>query len=143
MVDFSQLSKLEVVGDKTVDYILDQLESQPTLKMLPANQANKPYHSALLRKSGRRIKALQKRKINEKILKENREEDKELYVKHIIKGWSGIVDAQGKNVPFNEESVTEFLDGIPVWLFEEIREFASDIDNFIAEQIDTEDVAKN
>jgi hypothetical protein len=143
MVDFSQLSKLEVIGDKTVDYLLDQLESQPTLKMLPANQANKPFHSALLRKSRRRIKAIQKSKLNEKILNENREEDKELYAKHVIKGWSGVVDAQGKNVPFNEESVTELLDALPPWIFDDIREFASDIDNFIAEQIDTEDVAKN
>lgn len=142
MADFSQLKKLDV-SNETIDYHIDQIEGDAVLKLLPAAEKNKPYFNALLKKSRSRVKAIQSSKLSAAMIKENRDEDRLLYSKYIIKGWEGIVDVNGKAVPFTEENVFDFLTALPPWIFEEIRNYASDIQNFIADQIDTEGIAKN
>ncbi len=142
MANFSQLKELEV-SDKTVDYHIYQIEGEAVLKLLPASETTKPYFNALFKKSRSRVKAIQSSKMNVGMVKDNRDEDRGLYSKHIVKGWAGIVDADGKVVPFTEENVFDFLTALPDWIFEDIRNFAADIQNFIDEEINTEDIAKN
>ena len=66
-----------------------------------------------------------------------------LYAKHIVKGWTGIVDNKGKAVEFTEGECLGFLSSLPDWLFDELRAFASDLQNFIEAPIDVEEKAKN
>lgn len=140
MASFSHLSKLEVAGNKTVDFTIFQIEGLPTLQVTAASESNRPYFNELLRKGGKRQA---KKKVDIATVKSNREEDRVLYAKHIVKGWSGVCDDKGKDVPYSEGECLGFLSSLPDWLFDELRAFASDIQNFIDEVIDGEEKAKN
>lgn len=142
MINFSHLSKLKVSADKTVDYDLYQLEGEPVLQLLPATEANKPYFNALLRASRKNVRAVQSKKVNVHTIENNRNEDRQLYGKFIVKGWKGIVDSKGKEVEFSEENVLGFLAALPNEIFDDMRTFASETDNFIESGI-AEQTSKN
>jgi len=135
MNDFSHLKKLEVSG-KTAEYPLFQIAGEPVLIMKPATEANKPYFNMVLRRSRRSMQAVKSGALSQKMIKENREEDKNLYPKHVITGWKNMPDSKGKDVPFSEKACTEFLEALPDWIFDEVRNFAGTSSNFSGEQID-------
>lgn len=141
MANFSHLEKLEVSGNKTVDFTIFQIEGEPSLQVTAASESNRGYFNELLRKGGKR--QAKKTKVDAETIKRNREEDRVLYAKHIVKGWTGVNDADGKPVKFTEGECLGFLSSLPDWLFDELRTFASDIQNFIEAPIDVEDKAKN
>lgn len=143
MTDFSHLEKLDVAGEKTATYTLYQLAGEPTLLVSSATESNKPYFNALLRKSRRNVRAVQAKNINAGTISENRDEDRALYAEHIVKGWEGVKDSKNNTVEFNKENLKDFLEALPNWLFDEVRNFASRPENFIEDVIETEDIAKN
>lgn len=143
MTDFSHLNKLEVQQDKLVDYPMYEISGEQVLKLAPATQANKSYFNALLRKTREKSRALQTKDIDAKVLDANREEDRELYAAHVVKGWEGVTDSAGKLVEFDKDSCLGFLEALPDWIFDNLRNFASKPQNFTEKVIDTEDVAKN
>lgn len=140
MANFSHLKKLEVSGNKTVEFTIFQIEGEPSLHVVAASESNRGYFNELLRKGGKRQA---KKKVDAATVKSNREEDRVLYAKHIVKGWTGVNDANGKEVEFTEGECLGFLSSLPDWLFDELRAFASDIQNFIDAPIDVEEKAKN
>ena len=141
MANFSHLAKLEVSGNKTVDFTIFQIEGEPSLQVTAASESNRGYFNELLRKGGKR--QAKKTKLDAATIKTNREEDRVLYAKHIVKGWTGVNDDKGKAVEFTEGECLGFLSSLPDWLFDELRAFASDIQNFIEAPIDVEEKAKN
>lgn len=140
MASFSHLAKLEVSGNKTVDFAIFQIEGAPVLHVVAASESNRAYFNELLRKGGKRQA---KKKVDAETVKSNREEDRVLYARHIVKGWSGIKDDKGKVVEFTEGECLGFLSSLPDWIFDELRAFASDLQNFIEAPIDVEEKAKN
>lgn len=136
---FDYLKELEVDKDKTVDYVVEDLNNEPTLFIVPATEANKGYFNALLKKT--KIKNVGK-KINTDVLARNRDEDRELYPKYVIKGWSGMVDDNNKEVKFDQKICTKFLEMLPDWIFNKLRNFAATSENF-TKVIDIEGKAKN
>ena len=78
---------------------------------------------------------------------ENRDEDRRLYPKHILRGWRGVVDSNGDVVEFNPERAAEFVEALPDWLFDELRAFCGDVQNFLEEddgdEEDDEELAGN
>ena len=143
MADFSHLQQLNISTQSTVDFPMYQLAGEPVLKLLPASESNRDYFNALLRKTSAKGKRLQKKVFTAEMLKDAREEDRIMYAKHILKGWEGITDKEGNDVPFTEGEALGFLSSLPDWIFDEIRAFASDIQNFIENPIDVEEKAKN
>lgn len=142
MTDFSHLKQYAVEASKSVDCVLFQLEGEPSIKMLPASEANKPYFNALLKASRKNIRAIQSKKVNAHTIAENRKEDRILFSKFVATGWKGIVDSKGKEVEFTEVNCLGFFEALPNEIFDELRAFASDVANFINEGI-SEDAAKN
>lgn len=142
MANFSHLKSLNVSGTTVVEYPLYQLDGNAILHLASASESNKGYFNALLRKAGRTAQAVKANAVNANTLKQNRDEDRVLYAKHVLKGWSGILDADSTEVPYNEENGEEFLQSLPDWLFDEIRNFASNVRNFIDSPIDVEDKGK-
>lgn len=143
MTDFSNLTKLEVTGDSTAEYKLIEIESEPVLILKPASESNAKYFNALLRehgaaKGGRKAKV----KIDNKLVAKMREQDKKLYPKYVVAGWTGMLDAKGKDVPFSVEACEEFFAVLPNWIFDGIREFATMPESFV-KQIDSAGKAKN
>lgn len=142
MSNFSHLKKLDV-KDRTAKYQIFQIEGEPTLIMKPATEANKPYFNSVLKKSRRKVKAVQAGALNSKMIQENRDEDRELFPKAVVIGWEGIVDNKGKEVPFTTEDCAQFLEALPDWIFDQVRNFAASSENFAYEVIDIEEKAKN
>jgi hypothetical protein len=137
MTDFSHLKVLEV-KNKTAEYTIYQIAGEPVLIVKPATEANKGYFNSVLRRSRRNLHAVKAGSISQKMIKENRAEDRELYPKHIVNGWKTMKDSKGKDVPFSPEAAHDFLEALPDWLFDEIRAFCGASQNFSGEPIDIE-----
>ncbi len=145
MADFSHLRALEVATDGTTEFALHQITvngKSPVLHVAPATEANKPYFNALLKRSGRNVRQVRSGNINASMIEENREEDRELYPRHIVKGWSDVLDANGEELEFSAGNCTDFLAALPGWLFDELRNFCGNPASF-AELLDVEVSAKN
>ena len=145
MTDFSHLKKLEIAGNRTARFVIYQLEDRPTLILAPATEENKPFFNSLLKRSRRTAQQLRAGGINPGVIKENRAEDRRLYPLHVIVGWENVKDTKGKKVTFNTDNVAGFLEAIPDWIFDEVRTFAGNHNNFVDEEneLDVGDAAKN
>ena len=143
MADFSHLKQYNVSTETFVEFPLDMLDGRAVLHLAPASESNKGYFNALLRKAPKAARAGKLAKVDVNVVKNNRDDDRALYAKHIIKGWSGLFDSQGEEVLFSEEEVISLLEHLPDWIFDEIRAFASNVQNFIEFPVDVEGKAKN
>jgi hypothetical protein len=141
-MDFSHLKKLDIT-DRTADYLLHQIAGESVLVLKPAAEVNKPYFNAVLRKSRKNMRAVRSGVVNQAMIAENREQDRELFPKYVVVGWKNVRDSKGEIVEFNKENCDDFLRALPDWLFDEIRNFAADITNFVGDQPDVEDMAGN
>lgn len=129
MTDFGHLKKLDV-KDKTARYSIFQIEGEPALILKPANEANKPYFNAVLKRSRRNVKAIQAGAVNQAMISENRAQDRELFPRFVVVGWEGVTDSKGKEVEFSRDNCSDFLRALPDWIFDEVRNYASNSANF-------------
>lgn len=143
--DFSNITALAVTKDHTTDFTMYTVVGEPILTLKPAGEANKPYFNALLKKTGKYARRLKASKINAAMLAENRDEDRALFPKYVIEGWSKRppIDATGKPAPFSEENCIAFVEALPNDVFDEMRDHAAGMENFRDDDFDTEAVAKN
>lgn len=142
MSNFSHLRALEV-RDKTARCTIYQIKGEPVLVVRPATEANKPYFNAVLKRTRKNVRAVQAGAISQAMIAENRSEDRELFPKHVVVGWEGVSDSHGAAVPFSEEACAEFLEALPDWLFDEVRNFAGNSANFTDGVVDAEGKAGN
>ena len=143
MGKFGHIEKQKVSDANIVDYPLDQIHGGYVLHLASATAVNKPFYNALLKKSATAGKRAKKQKVTAAQTDANRNDDRQLYAKHVISGWTGVEDSDGKPVKFNESDCLEFLQALDDWIFDEIRAFCSDAGNFQEDEIDTEATAKN
>ena len=146
----AKFGSMPVKKKETIAYAIQPIVYEdgttPTLQVMPANDSNKPYMSALLRNNAqvRRVP-----KVTLKTLARNRNDDIELYAKYIIKGWENVRDENDEQVKFSIDECVEFLEAIVkdnTWIFDDIRMFCSDMNNFIedgADENDEEELLKN
>ena len=134
------------VGNKVVEYPIFGLggDVDPVLKVRPANDSNKAYRDAQLRRfpnQGRRSRAPDNVDLNKRIINA----DLDLYPKHVIVGWSGFIDTETNKEPeFTPANVRDLLVELEeAGLFTELRNFCSDLANFADETPDPEEVAGN
>lgn len=141
MADFSHLKKLQ--ANHIVSYELPELGENAVLKLCSANEGNKGYMNGLLRLTGQTKGQRRKKiKVDADSLKEMQKIDRELYPEHVIVGWSGVLDSKKKEVTFSASEVAQLLEQLPDYMFDEIRAFANDPENFVV-GIDSEEKAKN
>lgn len=140
--DFSHLKALDVRG-KTAEFTLYAVANEPFLVLRPATEANKPYFNAVLKRTRKTVRVLKTGTISQAMLDENREEDRELFPKFVVTGWGRVIDRDGNEVAFCEEACAEFLQALPDWLFDEVRNFAGNSANFTGDLIDAEGKAGN
>lgn len=148
MANFDHLKKLDVTKDKTASYTLNQIvvnDLSPVLTVAPATEANKGYFNALLKRASKSARQVAAGKVSAALIEENREEDRVLYPMHIVKGWENVFDSTGAEVAFSKEACAEFLEALPNWLFDDLRNFCGKPDNFVeVASLDLlEDAAKN
>ena len=141
MTKFSHLSKYEVQADRTIEYVIDDIEGEPILILSPATSENKPYYNKVLKKTAKNPMKAMKR-INIGMVRENRDQDRVLFAKYVVKGWKRIIDSEGNEVEFNEKNCFDFLTCLPDWIFDQVRNFAATPDNFIDDETVSE-LSKN
>ena len=135
MSDFSHLAKLDVGVAEATDYTFYQIEGEPTLTVAPATESNRPYFNATLRRSRKNVRAITANSISAGMIASNREEDKAMFVAFIIKGWRDVEDSDGKEVPFTQDNVRDFLNALPNWIFDDLRTFVTNPANFLDDGI--------
>ena len=144
--DFTYLGKYDV-DMEPVEYEVP-IPGEPVLLVRPAGAKNKPYHRALLKRNAKAARRFSRGlSVTPEILDEIREHDLQLYWKHVLVGWRGIKASDGSEPPFTQDSGRKFLAALPDWIFEDLRQFASNPSNFLADdepsEDDIEDLAKN
>ena len=142
-MDFSNLKKLDVDAKKTVRHTLYDLEEDPVLILSQANEANKPYFNAMLKRTRRNQQRYASGKWTVDLVKENRDNDRKLYSQFVVRGWEGVVNSEGQEVEATPENVLAFLTALPDWIFDGVRGVAADNQSFIDLDVDIEDTAGN
>jgi hypothetical protein len=142
-----------VTASSTYKYIFYELDGEPWIEVRPAAECNKKYFNAVLRKQKATRRKLQAGKIDTAMLKQNREEDRELFPKFVCTGrWGGWTDNEGKEIPFTVENARDLFDQLPDYMFDEFRADCNILSNFIdiedgedepLDQTDAEEAAGN
>lgn len=143
MGQFDYLKKLDVKGDETAEFKLLDLPAKPKLILAIAGEKNKPYLNASLKAFGSQLNSRRRTRMDADTMSDTREADRALYAQYVIKGWEGITDTKGEEVPFNKENCLEFLEILPDYIFDDIRVFAGDPTNFVQGEIDSHGTGKN
>lgn len=141
MVDFSNLKQLDISADKTALYTLLPLKGSPKLILSPATADNKPFFNDALKRSRNTQKS---KTVNSATVDAIREADRVIFSEYIVKSWEGVTDKSGEPVPFTKENCLDFLKALPNWIFDDLRIFASSIENFVDyDQSEEEEAIKN
>ena len=129
---FEHLKQYEV-KEKTAEFTFHNIAGNPTFIVRPANSNNKAYLNSTLRGSRKSFRNIQSQGISSKLLEENREKDREEYPKSVIIGWKEVRDSKGNPVEFSKNNCQDYLNCLPDFLFDDLRNFCSNNENFIEE----------
>lgn len=145
--NFSQVHKKELIDFK-LPLVGD--DGKPSFLIIaPATEDNPEYYKEIIELSSTRtFRDLATGDITEDKEKAGRDKDKQLYAKHVVKGWRNIQDTDGNDVPFSYENVLELLNVIDLQVskgvFTQLRMVASRYENFLSKDaLDTEEMVKN
>tara|TARA_R110000851_G_scaffold268071_2_gene420694 strand:+ start:22691 stop:23188 length:498 start_codon:yes stop_codon:yes gene_type:complete len=117
----------------------------PTISLRNAGQANKPYFNAVSKQNAKsgQARRLAQGRIDAETVDRNRRQDRLLFPRHVIVGWSGIYDEKGLEVEYSLENCAAFLNALPDWMMDELRNFAAVPSNFLDDdEPDDEDIAE-
>lgn len=146
MANFGHLAKLEIKREDTKSFLFHNIKVDghyATLFVRPAGQVNKNYFNALLKlQTDEDVRAIRAGNIDVMQVDKIVEDDRPLYVEHVIQGWEYMCDEDGVLLDFNKEDCTRFIQGLPEHEFRALRDFCGDISNFDV-QIEIETKAKN
>ena len=142
MTDFSHLLQQETKQKDQAVYTFYELEGNPELDVRPATESNSSYFNALLTMQAQQRRGFRRRSLKVEDLQRSRQQDTQLYSKHVIVGWRKVVDADGKEVTFNETECVQFLQALPDWVLDDLRNFCAEPTSF-HESVDAEEIAKN
>lgn len=140
--DYSHLK----VEERTARVILYQVKGEPYLDVLHAGETNKRYFNSLLKRSRNNMKRMRAGAMDAATMAMNREEDRFLYPKHIVRAWGCkdgpgfILDSFGNRIDYSEGNVGTFLRALPDWIFDEVRVHANEETNFVDELDEEEEI---
>ena len=127
---FEYLKRYDIQGERTVEFRLDMLDlpACPVLMLAPGTADNRPLLRAVLRRNrtqGGRTGT------SDSAVRDSMNSERELFVAHVLKGWRGVTDENGAEVPFSRENAREFVAALPDWIFLRAQTFATDPTNFL------------
>ena len=130
--------------ESTARYTFYELEGEPFLDVVLADSSNTGYINALLRRNRSRA-AMRNRRVTKSTIERQRDEDRKLFARHVVKGWGKVLDDEtGKPIELTVEECEEFLFAIPYWAFDTMRDFASDPQSFLEDaEEDGEEMGKD
>lgn len=145
--DFERFASQLNIQGRTSWCELPELGPGMALELLPANESNRDYHAAKVKASARRPRmggSTGKQVLDmEPVL---RREDVDLFPKHVVKNWRGMLNGKGEPVPFSPEKCRALFDSLPGWYFDRVRGYANVPENFLPdgeEAVDPAALSKN
>lgn len=143
---FEHLKRLDIIGAQSwLD--MPELGKGARLLLNPANEANKFYHNAFLKKAGRRARRLAASgEISAEDVRQSRAEDRELYPLYVIAGWECLRDEVGNEVLWSKDAARELCEQLPDWLFDRVSAHARIPERFLPDEEpapDAGELAKN
>lgn len=138
--DFSHLAGSAPTLE-TVEYPLDQLDGRMSLTVRPATEANAPYYNGVLGRTLRRRRRNPRVTMSVVDVRRGRDDDRELFARHVVVGWSNVVDSAGRTVEFTADACADFLAALPDWVFDDLRDFCASPNSFV-EGVDADELGK-
>ena len=124
------------VDSQTLWVDMPELGPKARVRVKPASETNKSYFNAMLKRSGLRARRIARTdRVTAEDSEQNRSEDRELFPKHVIVNWEGVLDANRAEVPFTADTARELCAKLPGWLFDRIRNAAATPERFVDDEI--------
>jgi hypothetical protein len=140
MPNFDHLKKLEIRPETTAEYKGLNIEGDPVLVCAMAGEPNRDFFNELLRIS-QQAGARENRRTTVDTIAENRDRDRKLWARYIVRGWRNVREADGSDCPYTPENCLVFLQAIPDDMFGALRAWCQEEKNFRPPA--TEEVSKN
>ena len=148
MTDFTYLKELETTG-KTARYTMVMIAltnkdnmQHPVLICRPATEVNRAFANEQLRITKKNVPLVRSGAVSLDTIAENRDAERGLYAKHVIAGWENVIDGDGAQVAYDSTVCLEFLNSLPDFIFDEVRNFCTNPQNFV-EAVSVEAIVKN
>lgn len=149
---FDHLKKFEI--REALSWLeMPELGPKARILVAPATEANPAYYNAMLKLSGKRVRAMVRSdQITAEDAAQNRDDDRELYPRYVIRGWEQVqgsgdgLDENG-HVPFTRENAVKLCRVLPAHLMDRVRNHASTPERFYAPDelppLDADELAGN
>lgn len=126
---FKHLKALDV--NDPVWLSIPQVSPDAEIQVVFAGDSNTALANAVIKKAAvrPRSKSNTPRAALEQ-LHQTRDEDRDLLARYVIKDWRGIQDEEGNEVEFSTEHALEFFEALPDWIFDRVRTFCRNPQNF-------------
>lgn len=120
---------------------MPELGKRARILLAPATEANPNYYNAMLKLSGKRVRAMVK---SDEITAEdaalNRDDDRALYPRFVIRGWEFVEGEPGGDgvgedgfVPFTRQNAAQLCQLLPAHLMDRLRNHAATPERFYGE----------
>jgi len=146
--DFGYLKRYDLSDLPERKFTFYDIEGEPTLTVVPATSANKGYWSGVMERSAKRkrsesqLRRLAAGKVGADFIAEQQANAKALLPEHCIKGWEGVLNSQGKDVPFSTENAALFIEALPDWIYGILYTFITNPRSFVGDaEPDEDDIA--
>ncbi|MFL6864112.1 MAG: hypothetical protein ACJ8DZ_14045 [Allosphingosinicella sp.] len=143
MTDYSHFAALDVTAETTREYTFDMIPGEPSIILAPAHDSNEAFLNERLRMQLERAEATVAAPRGKKApkatpeslrkgIEEDRDFDRKLIANTCARGW-GVPpkDKNGKSPEFSPAECYDFLNALPDWMFDPLRNYAANIYNFI------------
>lgn len=122
------------IENATANFNLPWIGPEALLVVRPATPENSKYQVASNVRSDKRNRDLASGgAITLANTEQDRKDDRILYPRHVIVGWHGILDKDGKDAPFDLENCKAFIASLPTWIFDRLRIFCMRPERFLDE----------
>jgi len=141
---FEHLKKLHIDGKTTARFEISQLDTppgsknkHPVLIVRPATEENKEFWNQVVKRLAKNSKAYKGGRTPQDVLDDNFDEDLRLYPLFVIDGWEDVYEDGNKPAPFSSKAAAEYIQALPRWIFQQVRNFCADQENFIQPEMPT------
>lgn len=130
---FGHLKELQVVPDAITKFPFPLIEGCPSLQVRHAGDSNSEFFNAVLKRNKHDERMLvEGETVDADHITRVRLADIELFIDMIVVGWGSVFDSKGKAVKFTKDNCRDFLTQLPVDMFNNLRAFCLNVNNFRA-----------
>lgn len=126
---FDQIRSARIIADKTVPLTLNMLPGRPTIHVVYLGETNVEFWNDSIAKANAKTNAIDERgvKLSPQKFREARVRNRITVAKYAVKHLEAV-HSDGK--PATDADIPEFIDALPDDVFDIVKTFVSDAENF-------------